>query len=311
MVNNSVSVTDLRVFCEAVYHMNFSHTAQMLGVSPAYVTKRIQSLEAELGTKLFHRSTRHVALTEQGEQVHSLAQRILESIDRLQDQVASMKNEPRGDLRVSTSFGFGRRVVSDALAGFSLKYPAINIKLEVMDHLVDLARDRFDLDVRIGDIIDPNYIARKLADNHRILCASPAYLERHGVPVRISDLARHNCLIVRERDHPVGIWKLNVGSETVNVKVDGSLTTNNGEIAVAWALSGHGIMLRSVWDSQRHLQTGQLVHVLKPYRQEANIWAVYPERLSASAKIKACVKHLEDYFYEWGKRRPHGLADFD
>lgn len=299
---NSISIADLEAFCEAAYYKSFSQAATMMGVSPAYMTKRIQSLEDSLDAKLFHRSTRYIALTEQGENIREMALEIIDNIDRLRDKVVATKNQLRGELRVATSFGFGRRVVSDALAQFSLKYPAINIKLEVLDRLVDMVRDRYDLDVRIGDIIDPNYIARKLATNYRIMCASPEYLEKYGEPQNPIDLSKHNCLIVRERDHPVGIWRLNKEDYVENVKVSGSLTTNNGEIAVAWALNGHGIMLRSVWDSQRHLQSGQLVHILKDYRQDANIWVVYPERLGASAKVKACADHLEEYFSDWHKK---------
>lgn len=301
MINNQLSLQNLRIFCEVADYESFAKTAQMMGVSPAFITKRIQQLEADLAARLFHRTTRQISLTEHGEHVYEQAQQILQSVDSLQNHIDLMKSEPRGVLRVSTSFGFGRRVVAQSLAQYSRKYPEVKIKLEVLDRLVDLARDKFDLDIRIGDIIDPNYIARKLASNHRILCAAPTYLQRHGTPRKISELASHNCLVIRERDHPVGIWKLNARSKSINVKVDGSLTTNNGEIAVAWALAGHGIMLRSIWDSQEHLQSGQLVHILKEYRQEANVWAVYPQRLSASAKIKSCVSHLEDYFRHWGK----------
>lgn len=299
---NNIATEDLRVFCEVAYYMNFSQTARMLGVSPAYITKRIQVLESQLQAKLFNRSTRQVTVTEQGEHVYTLARQILGNIDELHEQIALTKKEPRGVLRVSTSFGFGRRVVAQSLAEFSLKYPSIQIRLEVFDHLVDLVQDKFDLDIRIGDIIAPNYIAKKLASNYRILCASPEYLQRHGTPKILSDLAQHNCLIIKERDHSIGIWRLNAGrGKATNVKVNGTLVTNNGEIAVAWTLAGHGIMLRSIWDSQQHLQSGELVHILKDYRQDANIWAVFPERLSSSAKIKYCVRHLEEYFADWEK----------
>lgn len=301
---NNIATEDLRVFCEVAYYMNFSQTARMLGVSPAYITKRIQVLESQLQTRLFNRSTRQVTVTEQGEHVYALARQILDNIDELHERIAQNKKEPRGVLRVSTSFGFGRRVVAQSLAEFSLKYPAIQIKLEVFDHLVDLVQDKFDLDIRIGDIIAPNYIVKKLAANYRILCAAPAYLKQHGTPKALSELTGHNCLVIKERDHPVGIWRLSDSdNKPTNVKVDGSLVTNNGEIAVAWALAGHGIMLRSIWDSQPHLQSGELVHILKDYKQDASIWAVFPERLSASAKIECCVKHLEDYFSNWEQQR--------
>lgn len=291
------------MFCEVVSTLNFSQAAQRLGVSPALVTKRIRMLEEHLDCRLFHRSTRHVSLTEQGERVHDQSRFILDRIIELQEELGAGRNEPRGVLRVSTSFGFGRRVVGESLAEFSRKYPDIEVRLDVLDQLLDLAQHKIDLDIRIGDVISPHYIARRLARNYRVLCASPTYLKEAGMPRSLKELARHNCLIIKERDHPVGIWKLTRRGRSYNVKVHGSLVTNNGEIAVAWALAGHGIMLRSIWDAQDHLRSGLLVKVLPEYTQEANIWAVYPERLGASAKIKLCVRHLEDFFRRWEQKQ--------
>ena len=295
-MKENLTIDSLKVFCEAAQYENFSQAARMIGISPAYVTKHIKLLESELDTLLFHRTTRQVTLTEQGEQAYEMALQILRNVEQLHDRIAQFKGDPKGPLRISTSMGFGRQVVAPALAGFSLRYPAIQIKLDVLDQLVNMAKEQYDLDIRIGDLIDPNYIARPLAANHRILCAAPAYLERHGAPRKLQDLPAHNCLIVRERDHPVGIWALSRRDVTTNVKVNGSLITNNGEIALAWALEGHGIILRSVWDAHKHIQAGALVHLLPGYRQDAGIWAVYPQRLGNSAKIKACIEYLQAYF---------------
>ena len=305
-MKENLTIDALRVFCEAARYQSFSQAARMIGSSPAYVTKHIKLLESELDTLLFHRTTRQVTLTEQGEQAHAMALRILQDVEQLHDRIAQFKSEPRGTLRISTSMGFGRQVVAPALADFSLRYPAIQIKLDILDQLVNMTKEQYDLDIRIGDMIDPNYIARHLADNHRILCAAPSYLERHGRPRGLQDLPRHNCLIVRERDHPVGIWALSRKDVITTVKVGGSLVTNNGEIALAWALAGHGIVLRSLWGARRHLETGALVHILPSYRQNAGIWAVYPQRLDNSAKVKACIEHLQAYF---SPRASDALAD--
>ncbi len=276
----------------------------MLGVTPGYVSKRIQHLESELGCRLFHRSTRRVTLTEQGERTYARGTKILHDAQQLQEDIVASRNELRGVLSVSTSLGFGRRIVGEALAEFSEQYPSIEIRLDMLDQIVDLVKHKIDLDIRVGDHISPHYIARRLADNYRVLCASPLYFERHPAPRCAQDLSTHECLVIRERDHPVGLWKLTTQdkSETFNVKVTGPLVTNNGEIAVAWALAGRGITLRSIWDVQPHLDSGRLVIVLPELRQDANIWAVYPERLSSSAKIKLCVRHLESYFARWGVR---------
>lgn len=287
---------DLRVFLSVVRRASFAAAAQELGASPAYVSKRIRLLEAELGVRLLHRTTRRVAVTEDGERVFGWAQRILDDIDHLVQDVSTAAGEPRGLLRMSSSFGFGRNVVAPAMSQLVARHPGLQVRLEVFDRLVDVAAEGIDLDVRVGDEIAPHLIARKLADNHRVLCAAPAYLQRKGPPRGIAELSAHDCLVIKERDHPFGVWKLRAGAEERTVKVTGPLSANHGEIAVQWAVDGHGIVLRSVWDVAALLQAGQLVQVLPEWRQEANVWAVYPTRLDRSAKVRACVEFLQDYF---------------
>lgn len=299
IVNSRIAFDDLQLFCDLAETLSFSRTAEQRGVSTAHVTKRIRSLETVLGCRLFHRSTRQVSITDQGVRVRDAGRQILDSMSELRDDLAAKQNEPRGVLRVSTSFGFGRCVVAESLSEFSRKYPEIEVRLDVYDELVDLAQNRIDLDIRVGDVISPNYIAKRLARNYRVLCASPDYLRLHGEPRNLKELAHHNCLIIKERDHPVGLWRLTRRGRHYTVKVRGALVTNNGEIALSWALAGHGIILRSIWDAGRFLQRGDLVNVLPEYTQEANIWAVYPERLSASARIKLCVRHMEAFFQRW------------
>ena len=300
-MNNGLSLENLHVFCAAVRTLNFSQAAQSLGTTPGYVSKRIQALEKQLGCRLFHRSTRHVTLTEQGEWAYKLGMRILDNAQELQEQIAVTKNEPKGVLRVATSLGFGRKIVGQALEEFSARYPDIQVVLDLVDHTLDLIENQIDLDIRIGDEISPNYIARKLATNYRVLCAAPSYIERMSAPKQPQELFEHECLVIKERDHPVGLWKLmnRKNSDTYSIKVSGPLITNHGEIAVSWALDGRGIILRSIWDIKEHLDSGALVQVLPDLKQEANIWAVYPERLSSSAKIKFCVRHLQDFFSRW------------
>ncbi|GGH49882.1 LysR family transcriptional regulator [Comamonas phosphati] len=291
---------DLRVFLCVVRRTSFAAAAQELGTSPAYVSKRIRLLEQELGVKLLHRTTRRVAVTEDGERVFHWAQRILDDIDHLVQDVSAAQGEPRGLLRVSSSFGFGRNVVAPAMSQLVARHPGLQVRLEVFDRLVDVAAEGIDLDVRVGDEIAPHLIARKLADNHRVLCAAPAYLARKGQPRSIDELAAHDCLVIKERDHPFGVWKLRAGAEERTVKVTGPLSANNGEMAAQWAADGHGIVLRSIWDVADDLQSGRLVQVLAPWRQEANIWAVYPGRLGRSAKVRVAVEFLLEHFAQGG-----------
>ncbi|KQR50583.1 LysR family transcriptional regulator [Acidovorax sp. Leaf160] len=295
-VHKTPATDDLRVFTAVVRRASFAEAAAELGASPAYVSKRIRLLEDELAVKLLHRTTRRVAVTEEGERVFHWAQRILDDWDQLLQEVAVTRREPRGLLKVSCSFGFGRRVVAPVLSQLAERHPGLQVRLEVFDRLVDVAGEGFDLDIRVGDEIAPHLIARRLADNQRVLCAAPGYLARKGVPRSVADLASHDCLVIKERDHPFGVWRLRSGASDETVKVRGPLSANNGEMAVQWAVDGRGIVLRSLWDVGAELRSGRLVRLLPDWRQEANIWAVYPTRLERSAKVRVCVEFLQAHF---------------
>lgn len=294
-MNSDPLPEDLRVFAAVVRHAGFAAAAAALGTSPSYITKRIQVLEGSLNVRLFHRTTRRVVVTPEGERVYHWAMRILDDVDHLVEELGITRQSPRGTLRVCSSFGFGRRVVAPAMSALVAAHPALQVRFDVFDRLVDVAAEGFDLDIRVGDDIAPQLIARRLGDNYRVLCAAPSYLARRGIPRTLAELAVHDCLVIKERDHPFGVWQLRDGSGTHTVKVRGPLSSNNGEMAVRWALEGCGIVLRSTWDVGALLASGALVRVLPAYTQEANIWAVYPSRLDASAKVRVCVEFLQAY----------------
>ena len=290
--NSSLSNDDLRVFCVVVRKASFVAAADDLGASAAYVSKRIRLLETQLGTRLLHRTTRRVALTDEGERVYRWAQRILDDVDQLLQEVGGTRAQARGPLRVCSSFGFGQQVVAPALGALVEQHPALQVRLELFDRLVDVAAEGFDLDVRVGNDIAPHLIARQLAPNHRVLCAAPAYLAARGTPRSPQELAGHDCLPIKERDHPFGVWRLLCDGQEQTVKVSGKLSSNHGEVALRWALDGRGIVLRSVWQVAPLLASGQLVQVLPGCTQPADIWAVYPVRLERSAKLRVAVEFL-------------------
>lgn len=297
IVNKTPNLDDLRVFCTVARKASFRLAAEELSVSAAYVSKRIKVLEADLGgARLLHRSTRHIGITDVGQHVYTWADKILGDVDNLVQDISTTRHLPSGTLRISSSLGFGRHVVAPALSQLINHYPSLSVRLELLDRLVDIGGEGFDLDIRIGDDIASHLIARRLAFNHRLLCASPDYLKTHGVPRDIGDLTRHQCLVIKERDHPFGTWKLTRLDEIRSVKVTGPFSTNHGEAAVQWALAGHGIVLRSIWDVRPLLDSGALVQVLPGVTQPASVWAVYPERLASSAKVRVCVDFLTEEF---------------
>lgn len=295
-MNDKPLLEDLRLFCTVVRNQGFAASARELGASNAYVSKRIALLEDSLQVRLLHRTTRSVSLTEQGDIVHQWAQRILEDVDQMGEALTQVRTAPTGLLRVCTSSGFGRNHLGPALSALAKCYPGLQIRLELLDRPVDLIEEGFQLDIRVGAGREPHLISRRIARNRRVLCASPAYLAEHGTPASVAELAAHRCIPIRERyEDQYGRWTLEGPEGSVSVKVGGPLSASNGEIVHQWAIDGHGIILRSVWDVGPSLDRGDLVRILADYDQPADVWAVYPSRLSTSAKLRVCVEFLEEW----------------
>ncbi|MQU61682.1 LysR family transcriptional regulator [Pseudomonas sp. FSL R10-1350] len=286
---------DLRVFLTVVRKGGFAAAAEELGLSPAYVSKRIQILETTLGSRLLHRTSRRVALTDDGERVQRWAVRILDDVQQLQDELSDAHTAPRGRLHLCSSFGFGRNHVAPAISLLAEQYPELEIRLDVFDRVVDIVHEGFDLEIHVGDDIAGQHIGRRLVTNNRVLCASPDYLKRRGVPESLQDLQQHDCLVLKERDNAFGIWQLQGPEGEASVRVSGPLSSNSGEIVLQWALDGRGVLLRSMWDVKPLLDQGRLVQVLADYRQSADVWAVYPTRLANSGKLRVCVEFLQAY----------------
>lgn len=287
---------DLKVFLTVIQKNGFASAAQALGFSPAYISKRISILESTLSTKLLHRTTRRIALTDDGERVRRWAEKLLGDLDDFLGEISQARHQPTGALHICSSFGFGRNHVAPALCKLSQTYPRLDIRLDVFDRVVDIVGEGFDLEIRVGDDLPGQHLGRKLVSNRRVLCATPDYLKRRGMPRSLDDLKEHDCLVLKERDNAFGVWTLAKDDQEESVRVSGPLSSNNGEIVLEWALSGGGILLRSMWDVKPMLEQGRLVQVLHEYSQSANVWAVYPTRLSQSAKLRVCVEFLEEYF---------------
>ncbi len=302
-MNIKPQLEDLRLFCVVVRNRSFAATSRELGLSKAVVSKRIALLEAAIGEQLLHRTTRSVSLTTQGEIVQQWALRILEDVDAMGEAISREKAAPFGLLRLCSSTGFGRSCLAPALSAMAWAYPQLEIQLELLDRPVDLIEEGFQLDIRLGAVREGNVIKRQIASNRRVLCAAPSYLAQFGTPQHLDELSQHRCIAIRERDQDFGRWEL-IGPEgLVALKVRGPLSANNGEIVRQWAIDGHGIILRSTWDVQRDFTAGTLQPILPAYFQEADVWAVYPSRLSLSARVRVCVEFLEDWFAKKGMQQ--------
>jgi len=204
------------------------------------------------------------------------------------------KATPKGLLRVNATLGFGRSHVAPLISRFVRKYPEVEVQLQLSVNPPALTEDSFDVCIRFGAPPDSRVIARRIAPNRRLLCASPAYLARCGTPKSPHDLVNHNCIGIRQGEEAYGLWRLASGrgkSPSVEaIKTRGNLTTNDGEIAVNWALDGHGILMRAEWDIERYLKNGRLVQVLPQFSTpDADIHAVYPQRHQLAARVRAFV----------------------
>jgi len=287
---------DLRVFLTVLRQGGFAAAAQELGLSPAYVSKRIRVLEETLHTRLLHRTSRRIALTDDGERTRRWALRILDDFMQLDDELSDAHDHPSGTLHVCSSFGFGRNHVAPALSELAKRYPELELRLDLFDRTVDLVAEGFDLEIRVGEHTSPQHIGRRLVRNQRVLCAAPSYLAERGTPSCLADLDAHDCLMIKERGNALGVWQLRGHEQEHNVRVQGRLSSNHGEVALQWALDGRGILLRSLWDVQSLLSAGHLVHVLVAYSQPADVWALYPSRLAQSGKLRVCVEFLQTHF---------------
>ena len=289
--------SEMAFFSLLVRAGSLSAAARELGISTPAVSKRLAQMEARLGVPLMHRTTRRIGLTQEGEIYLEQARRILTDIDGMERLVRGALDAPQGLLRVNATLGFGRSHIAPLISSFVKQHPAVQVQLQLTVHPPPLTEDSFDVCVRFGEPPDARVIARHLAPNRRLLCAAPAYLARHGTPQSPQDLARHQCISILQGDEAYGLWRLRDHRRTTLFKVRGPLSTNDGEIAVGWALAGHGIVLRAEWDIARYLRSGRLVQVL-PHcsTPPADVYAVYAPRHQVSARVRAFVEHLAAHF---------------
>lgn len=278
---------------------SLSATARELGLSKAAVSKRLATIEGRTGVALVSRTTRRMSLTPEGEAVVERARVILGEMEELDRMLSRSAQVPKGLLRVNATLGFGRSHVAPLISRFVQHHPEVQVQLQLSVNPPPLTEDQFDVCIRFGEPPDARVIARRLAPNRRVLVASPSYLKRHGHPRAPQDLVAHNCIGIRQGDEAYGTWRLSAGKgarrRTESVKTQGSLATNDGEIAVRWALDGHGIVMRAEWDVARHLREGRLVQVLPQWETpEADIHAVYPQRLQMSSRVRAFVQFMAE-----------------
>lgn len=291
----------IEAFIAVVEHGSMAAAALTQDVTPVMIGRRINALEARLGVKLLHRSTRRIAVTEQGAVFMEQCKKALGELDRAELLVAEGRHKATGHLIVSAPAAFGRKHVAPHAPDFLRANPDVRISFNLTDRVVDLVREGYDVGIRIGGAIDPNFVAIRLASNKRVVCGTPAYFSKHGVPRTLDDLARHNCLAFNLQGGQQRGWYFQQNGKAVTVKVNGNLDCNDGELLHRWMGEGLGLGWRSTWEIQPELESGALMTVLDDYAlPDYDILAVYPQQRPVSAKIRFFIEHLKTVYGQAG-----------
>jgi DNA-binding transcriptional LysR family regulator len=289
-------LTGMAVFARVVEAQSFTAAAGQLGMSRSAVSKTIAGLEDRLGARLLNRTTRRLALTEVGRAFYERAARIVAEAEEAELAVTRLQATPRGTLRINAPVSFGTAHLAPALIDFMKRYPELKVDIGLADRMVDLIEEGYDLAVRIGALPDSSLIARRIADNHMVVCAAPSYWRRHGRPSEPQDLAHHACLTYAYQRSP-NQWPFKGPAGRFTVAVDGPLRANNGDLSLAAALAGLGVVALPCFLCGADLAAGRLEPVLCDWMPPpGGIHAVYPHGRHLSAKVRAFIDFLVERF---------------
>lgn len=291
-------IESLRLFTRVVDLGSITSGGRDLRLTPAVASKRIKELEAHLGVRLFNRTTRSLSPTEVGKVFYGEAMKVLETLDAAETRVANFSDTPRGTIRITAPLGAGRRIIAPLVPEFVAAYPETEVQMRLSDRKVDLMADRLDVAFFIGSPGDSTMKLRKIMACDRVLCASPAYLARHGTPATPDDLLRNgtNCLLLRYPRSPEYFWMLQTASGPRKLEVAGRYDADDGDVLTDWALAGHGIANKPRFDVADHLETGALVEVLPETPPVASTFGcLYPHRKLQDPKVRLFVDFVIDH----------------
>jgi DNA-binding transcriptional LysR family regulator len=296
-----MSADDMAVFVRVVEAKGFSAAAAELDLTPSAVSKLITRLETRLGVRLLQRTTRALHLTADGEAFYEEARRLVGEIAALEGQISDRSGTPQGVLRVTTSLAFSTYQLMPFLGEFLARHPAIQLELLPTDRVLDMVEEGIDVAIRIGVLADSSFMARKIGEDIRLICAAPAYLARHPAPRRPEDLAHHNCIGTREQRH-LNRWPFRIdgptGGEVREIDVTGRVAVSDGEAQLQLGLQGIGIVRLTRLTVAHAIRAGRLVSLLEDFSadQPVPIHAVYPHRRHLAPKVSAFVNFLVEKF---------------
>jgi DNA-binding transcriptional LysR family regulator len=289
---------DLNLFLRVLDLGSISAAARNLDISVAVASQRLKRLEQSLGIRLLHRTTRRLRPTPEGAALVADGRALIEDLQALTGGLRKAASEIGGTLRVSLPASFGRQYISPLVPEFLARHPRVKLHIDLTDQMRDLVSDGFDLAIRIGTLRDSNLVARRLAPNRRVLCASPDYLKQRGAPATPEDLAMHECLLLAGSRPAHDVWTLRgPGGKELAVRVRGRLESTLGEVIRDAAVAGLGIALHSTWHICEDLKAGRLQIVLPRYRPpDSGIYALMPQRRLVLPRARVFADFLAERF---------------
>jgi DNA-binding transcriptional LysR family regulator len=300
-------LNSIKAFTKVVQHGSFAAAAREMQLSRSAVSKYVIDLEQELGVQLLVRTTRSASPTENGQAYYERCLAILADLEEADVTVTRLQAEPRGILRVNAPMSFGTLHLGPALSDFMERYAELQIQLILSDQQIDPVQEGFDVTLRIADLPSSSLIARKIAPAHRVVCASPSYLQRRGTPQRPSDLREHDCLTYGHLATGKQ-WKLTGPDGEHWISIPWTLCTNNAEVLCDAAVRGRGIALLPTFIAAAELRRGSLQTILESYEApEISIYAIYPETRHLSVKVRVFIDFLIERFggSTWGEQAPN------
>ncbi|HHF0488794.1 MULTISPECIES: LysR family transcriptional regulator [Vibrio] len=294
---------DYIIFYHLIEQGSFSAAARHMSLTKSVVSKRIAKLEQELGVQLLYRTTRTLTLTEAGRAFFTHAKAVYQAVATAEESIVGLGKNLSGNIKVSVPTISGELILPKVINEFNQKYPDINIDMDLDNRFVDIVNERFDLAIRTGVLPDSSLIARKLVDANWIVCASPQYLAKHGIPKQPQALDKHNCLVYSYQETGAREWAFKDGDEVYQITVDGNLCTNNSSVLRNVALLGQGIIYVPRVLVYEDLKQGRLIQLFKDETAKClGIYAVYPYTRQQPEKIKIFIDHLYTSFQSQNHR---------
>jgi len=288
---------EMAAFVRVVEARGFSAAAPTLGLTPSAVSKLVTRLETRLGVRLLQRTTRPLHLTPEGELFYDAARRMVGELEALESLIAGQSGTPSGVLRVTTSLAFSTHQLAPILSEFLDRHPMLSVELLPTDRVIDMIEEGIDIAIRIGRLADTSFMARKIGEDKRLICAAPAYLARYGTPRTPQDLVRHRCIVSRERAY-LNRWAFKAGSDVQEIEVTGPLAVSEGEAQLQMALQGVGIVRLTRLTVAQAVRDGKLLSLFEAQSADSGvpIHAVYPHRRHLPSKVPAFVDFLIEKF---------------